>query len=271
MLPIAIEQYSPLNPLLKRLIKNYWMIRSDNVTDIQGKLIPMNNIDLIINLSSPVNYISKEKNETIRKSHFTGIQSSYRTVQQKGVLDIIGISFYPTGFYPLIKVPLSEFANEIVTIDSFLKGFEKEIERIAEIKSVAGRLAIIEETLLGFIDLEFMPEMRCESIAKDLLLCGDSVNLKNYSEKQGINQKTLERFFCKYVGTTPKAFLMTNRFQKSIKSLVMGDFDTMTQIGYEFNYYDQTHFINSFKSFMGTTPSKLLKENDLIIDILSNR
>jgi methylphosphotriester-DNA--protein-cysteine methyltransferase len=81
----------------------------------------------------------------------------------------------------------------------------------------------------------------------------------------------VERFFKKHIGITPKAFLMNTKFQKSIKRLRTNNFDSLAQIGYEFNYCDQTHFTKSFKSFMGNTPAKQLKENDLILDILPKR
>ena len=268
---IELKKYSPINPVLKKLIKYYWIIKSINEVDIHGKLVPMNNIDLIINLSSPIKYRNETIEVTITKSHFNGIQNKYRIIHQKGILDIVGVSFYPTGFYPVVKVPLSEFKNNIVLIDDVLHGFEKNVEVIAGIESDHKRISKIEEILMKIVDPELLPERNYDIILNDFLLNEHFININSYCKINGINQKTLERFFNKRIGTTPKAFLMTNKFQKTIKSLKTGNFDSMTQIGYEFDYYDQTHFINSFKSFMGTTPSKQLKENDLIIDMLSGR
>lgn len=268
---IELFKFSPINSDLKKLIKFFWIFRSCDEADIQGKLIPMNNIDLIINLASPIKYISSSLEETFEKSHFCGIQNNYRIVKQKGNVDIIGVSFFSTGFYPFIKIPVSEFANKIVIIDDLIQGFDKQVERIVEIDSNQQRINAIEEILAGFIDLSLLPEKNYDSVINDFLLQGDSINIENYCKKHSINQKTLERFFNKYVGTTPKAFLNTTKFQKTIKRLRIGEFDSMSDVGYEFNYYDQTHFINSFKSFVGKTPLKHLKQNDLIIDFLAKK
>jgi AraC-like DNA-binding protein len=265
---LELYKHSPINPVLKKLIKYYWIIKSSNEIDIQGKLIPMNNIDLIINLSTPIKYTNGANEKVYLKSHFNGIQSNYRTVQQKGILDIVGISFYPTGFYPLVKVPLSEFQNKIIQIDNVLHGFEREIERIAGIESDHKRISIIEEILMKIIDFKLIPDKMLDLLTNDFTKYGDSINIKKYCKSHGINQKTLERNFYKYIGTTPKSFLQVTKFQNTMKRLRKGNFSSMTQIGYEYNYYDQTHFINSFKTFMGNTPSKQRKENDLIIDIL---
>lgn len=271
MFDIELHRYTPVHPVLKKLIKYYWLIKSNNEIEIHGKLIPMNNIDLIINLSAPIKYTSKTSEESFHGSHFAGIQNSSRVVQQKGIVDIVGISFFPTGFYPVIKIPLSEFANSIVVMDSVIQGFESKMERIAEKESNEQRITAIEETLMNLIDLKLMPEKNYDLLINDFLMHGDSINIKNYCEQHCINHRTLERFFNKYVGTTPKNFLKTTKFQKTMNRLRNRDFDSMTQIGYDFNYYDQTHFINSFKSFMGKTPLKQLKQNDLIIDNLSKR
>jgi AraC-like DNA-binding protein len=183
----------------------------------------------------------------------------------------LGISFSPIGFYPLIKEPLCKFANNIVIIDQIIPAFKNIAEKLAEIESSQQRIAIIEEVLLSNIDFNLLPNRNYDTLIKDFLTHGDALNIKDYCKNHFYNQRTVQRFFKKYIGITPKAFLMNTKFQKSIKSLRMNNVDSMAQIGYEFHYYDQTHFINSFKSFMGKTPAKQLKENDLILDIIPKR
>ncbi len=268
MKDIELKKFSPINPVLKKLIKYYWMIKSNKEVFIHGKLIPVNNIDLLINLSTSIQYTNRSIKESFENSHFNGIYNNYRHIEQTGVLDVVGISFFPTGFYPLIKVPLSEFANNTVLIDDIIHGFERKVERIAAIESGHQRISLIEDTLLDIIDFKLLPDRYYDSLINEFLLHGGSVNVADFCKAHTVNQRTLERFFNKYVGTTPKGFLKTTKFQKTMNRLIMGDFDSMTQVGYEYDYYDQTHFINSFKSFMGRTPVKQLKENDLIIDSL---
>jgi AraC-like DNA-binding protein len=265
---IELKKYAPINPVLKKLIKYYWIMKSNKEIDIHGKLMPMNNIDLIINLSTPIKYNCGTKKETFTKSHFNGIQNKFRIVHQKGILDIIGISFHPSGFYPIVKVPLSEFKNNIILVDDVIHGFEKKIGIIAGIESDYKRISIIEEVLMKIIDTDLLPEKDYDILTNEFLIYGDNINIKKYCKKHNVSQKSLERYFLKHIGTTPKAFINTTKFQKTIKKLLMGNYDSMTQLGYEFNYYDQTHFINSFKSFIGNTPTRQLKDNDLIIDIL---
>jgi len=271
MIEVDLKKITPINPVLKKLIKFYWILKSKRETAIQGTLIPMNNVDLIINISAPIKYTSETEEQTFKNSHFIGIQDNYMIVEQKGILDIFGISFSPTGFYPIIKEPLDKFANNIVLIDQIIPAFKNITDKMAEIESSEQRIFILEEFLMSIIDLKLLPDKNYDSLLNDFLTHGDAMIIKTYCKNHCYNQRTVERFFKKYIGLTPKAFLMNTKFQKSIKSLRMGNVDSIAQIGYEFNYYDQTHFINSFKSFMGRTPAKQLKENDLILDILPKR
>lgn len=268
---IELYRIIPNNPILKKMINFYWVLKSKKDIVIHGKLIPMNNVDLIINLSTPIKYKCKAKERTFKNSHFIGIHDNHIVVEQNGILDVLGISFYPLGFYPLIKEPLSKFANNIVTIDQIIPAFKNIAEHMAEIESSQQRIAIIEELLLNNIDFDLLPDRSYDTLIKDFLSHGDTLNIKDYCKNHFHNQRTVERFFKKHIGITPKAFLMNTKFQKSIKRLRANKLDSLAQIGYEFNYYDQTHFIKSFKSFMGNTPAKQLKENDLILDILPKR
>jgi AraC-like DNA-binding protein len=266
-----LKKYPPIHPVLKKLVKFYWILKSDKETTVHGKLIPTNNIDLIINHSGPIQYKDRKKENSFPKAHFNGIQNKHRMITQRGPLDIAGISFYPAGFYPFIKVPLAEFANNAISIEYIIPDFERKVECMAEIETISEKISFVEKMLMSMIDLERLPPEKFVLMTNDFLQYAGSINIQNYCKSHGMNQKTTERFFHKYIGTTPKAFLMTTRFQQVLKKLTTGNFDSLTQLGYEFNYYDQTHFINSFKSFTGKTPSRQLKQKDLIIDILKNK
>lgn len=80
--------------------------------EIHHKLLPVNSIDFIFNLSTPIHYIKKGKPESVYKDfHFNGIMDKYSFIKQNGSLKVLGISFLPTGPYPFLNIPLSEFKN----------------------------------------------------------------------------------------------------------------------------------------------------------------
>jgi AraC-like DNA-binding protein len=42
--------------------------------------------------------------------------------------------------------------------------------------------------------------------------------------------------------------------------------NSMADLAYEFNYYDQSHFINDFKRFIGLTPMLYIKDREGVQD-----
>jgi len=58
-------KFSVKHPLLIGLIKYFWVIDSKSLIEVNHKLLPMSNIDLILNVSSPIKYIKDEKIEIV--------------------------------------------------------------------------------------------------------------------------------------------------------------------------------------------------------------
>ena len=71
-----------------------------------------------------------------------------------------------------------------------------------------------------------------------------------------------------HIGISPKAFQQIHRFQKLSNFLLYNKINlNLTELSYDYHYYDQTHFIKDFKHFSGTTPSQFLKDSRTIKEV----
>ena len=70
-----------------------------------------------------------------------------------------------------------------------------------------------------------------------------------------VTERTFERNFKSYVGLSPKQFAKIIQFQSSLNRLTKAKFQKLTDIGLESGFTDQSHFIRTFKSYTGQTPS----------------
>jgi len=77
--------------------------------------------------------------------------------------------------------------------------------------------------------------------------------------KLGLNERTFQRIFKKYVGVTPNQYRRICQFQLSFTQLRSKDFNKLTDIAYDNGFADQSHFIRSFKEFTQITPNDYLK------------
>ncbi|MEM9361712.1 MAG: helix-turn-helix domain-containing protein [Bacteroidota bacterium] len=99
-------------------------------------------------------------------------------------------------------------------------------------------------------DEGFVVEMSQE-VSKDC-------NLGAIMEATGYSYSTLERYFKKETGLTPKSFQTLQRFKKVLRELY-----TSTNLDWQYyvlehGYYDQSHFIKEMKRFTGYSPSELV-------------
>ncbi len=83
-------------------------------------------------------------------------------------------------------------------------------------------------------------------------------SLKNLSSKIGIHPVHLSREFQRYFGTSLGHYIRLIKLNKAFYLLLSKKF-TMTEVCYQCDFYDQSHFISNFKRIYCTTPTKFLK------------
>lgn len=102
----------------------------------------------------------------------------------------------------------------------------------------------------------------CEIIryATDQMMIDNSKDvLPNIQDKLGLNERTFQRIFKKFVGITPVQYRRICQFDTSFTQLRTNEFGTLTDIAYDNGFADQSHFIKTFKEFAKTTPKRYLK------------
>lgn len=262
-------KYQAKNPILKHLIKYFWVIQSNHPVIINHKLLPVGNIDIIMNFSPTIKYISDSKTEIVPKCfHFNGIRDRYYYINQTGKLNVFGISFFPTGLYPLLKIPLSEFTNQTIELDLLLNKFTSQIEeKLSITDSISEKFDLIEKELAGLIDIELIPK-EITQIFNVFSSNTNHLDIHHFCDHYGINQRKLERIFNKYIGISPKKYLRLNRFQGVLNEIIKQKNKNLISLAYENDYYDQTHFIKDFKSLTGSSPSQFSNERKSVKEII---
>ncbi len=86
-----------------------------------------------------------------------------------------------------------------------------------------------------------------------------AIRSEDLANQTGLSLRALERSFRRLLGTTPHQYLMQIRLERATRLLAEGE-ATVTAVAMECGFYDHAHFIKSFQSAFGCTPSRYREE-----------
>ncbi|CAM3703302.1 helix-turn-helix domain-containing protein [Erysipelothrix urinaevulpis] len=84
------------------------------------------------------------------------------------------------------------------------------------------------------------------------------LELKQFQEQKELKNKTFYREVIKHYGLSPKELVNTIRLQKTLQSLLSGDFESITELSHRLNYFDSSHLNKEIKKYCGTNPTELI-------------
>lgn len=263
-----IRKYRVQHPLLKNYIKFFWEIHTEFM-QLNHKLIPQRNINLRFNLSETPQYaFLDEKEDLLEEVFFSGLQDRFMNTQLRltGRVHIFGVCFLPNGFYPFLKIPISEFKNQLLGATEIgFKAANIISERLKEAPDISTRLIIAENELIKLLD-NYNPNS-FHLIFDTLRQDDNTFQITEFCQRNNISIRQLERMYNKYIGVSAITYSTLNRFHTSINQLLYNDYTKLSDIAYENGYFDQMHFIKDFKRFAGNTPKRFVYQNDSMLQV----
>ncbi|MEJ0056024.1 MAG: helix-turn-helix transcriptional regulator [Bacteroidota bacterium] len=202
--------------------------------------------------------LSRLQNETetsLSISGISGLADHSRTFKNSADIGTVLVFFKEAGATPFFRQPLHELFRESVSLDNFMLHSELLCleEQLAEAKTDAKRIAVVERFLIGRMTHTQPDKLVMEALALIHKSKGN-IRIKDLMDQLHISQSPLEKRFRQAVGTSPKKFASIVRLKNVIRHY--GSAGSLTTLGYQTGFYDQSHFIKEFKAFTGDTPEK---------------
>ena len=242
---------------LAGIVKCYWTLEKDAGQHIE-RLYPCGETQIIFHYGNPFKEIDCEKMSNQPQSIVCGQMTTFRDIISEQSAGLIGIIFQPYSISAILHIASYELTQESFDLIDINKIFLPIENQIRDAANTTARIKIIEDFLLKRIsipnDVHF--GIIKESV-KNLSIPNHGITVKGIAEKFSLSERQLERIFNDYVGLPPKSYAEIMRFKQSFY-LLQSETD-LTQISYLSGYYDQPHFIRTFKKFSGYTPGEYLK------------
>lgn len=249
---------------LAPFISHYVFLTSDE-SDYKGVLVkdfPRTAMDILLVFNGSLQII-RDQDQPLQLSNYDFIgmfDKAYKVQIPKNFFGL-HIRFKANGIYPLTKLPLSLAFNKHISLLDFIGTSIKDLyDELGHVNNYPEIIKKLESWLLPF----YQPEQLHYRLNHGLELVENSkglIKVKALSEALNTNYKTIDRWFQKKIGVTPKTYLQITRFKNVIASIENSESTDWLQITHDYEFHDQAHFIKSFKQFAGITPASYLKEN----------
>lgn len=180
----------------------------------------------------------------------------------KGPHNYIVIQLYPFVSKYLLNIDpkkLNDDCYDLLQIKSVaIEAYQQKLVKATHFNE---QVKIILSLILALITAHQVSENGKIQQAISLILQENGqITIKSILEKLYMNERTLERNFMANIGLSPKQFCKIIQFQTAINKLTQSRYNSLLDVGLESGFSDQSHFIRTFKTYTGQTPSFYLNQ-----------
>lgn len=257
-----LESY-PSKPL-DLYVKSFWSISGKLKPDqsLISRDLPNGDIYVVFNLGDQILHCNgKSVTNSYSNSIIRGQQKQAIIFEQQGNLDLFGISFYPWGLSPFLKIPMDEFTDKIIPINGL---FDSHLEEKFVHKNFRDRIAILEQILLKKLsDVPFSLPFVKHS-ASEIINRHGVVSIREMANNLNISIRHFERCFMDITGLGPKQFARLVKINSVINKLKTTDNANWMDFVHDYRFHDQAHFSREFKLVTGLPPTHFVQTKDSI-------
>ncbi len=253
----TIKKHKPLHPLLIEKIEAIVFWRRPRTLTTTELFLPNNVCGLGFVLSGELQV--KYNDNFVLMPNFGTRNTLEKPSEIKTIGDFFNISIrlnIPNTISIFTNIPINEvYQNNYFSLSEiFGNAATKQImEQLIEQENDEKRQLILEEFLVQKIInntnvlfkeiINFIHQTKGKSTVFDL------------SKKFNISERTINRYFNRYIGINPINYINLIRF-RSIINLSNTCQSSLIENAFDVGYYDQSHFIKHFKAFSSVTPKQ---------------
>jgi AraC-like DNA-binding protein len=189
------------------------------------------------------------------RSRIYGVQLTRFVRQLVGNSRILGIKFRPGAFYPFLRRPVSSLASTFLSASELFSDAKEVEEEVLTCPHDGDMLRVATNFLLAQLPRPD-PHVGESRLAVEQIVNDRSVaRVKHLGTRCGVQERTLQRLFHRYVGASPRWVIKRYRIFEALESIAAGTQVEWAALAQNLGYFDQAHFINDFRKLVGCSPS----------------
>ena len=245
-------------PYLQDYVRYYWALESSGRPDEQVHFVTIaDGSPGIIFQQSPG--ASFQEGKQLAGIFMYGQTTAHTRIVSPATFSTIGVYFYPHALKSIFGMDSNELTDDCLDLDLFLNG-KRLMERLESTSDITEKANILSECLWEQVCRhDHSLQAATRYALQRIIRSQGSISMKDLRQELQVSERTLERRFQEGVGLSPTLFGRICRFQASLNQLRSQSYDKLSDIAFEQEYADQSHFIRNFKEFTGLTPFQFRK------------
>ncbi|MFB9752643.1 DUF6597 domain-containing transcriptional factor [Paenibacillus hodogayensis] len=247
------REYAP-SSRLEPYVACYWTVDSSAAAGPPlHRIVPDGCVDIIVDLRA---------SGSSKASFAVGLMTAFEAFRLTSDYSLFGIRFFADRARLFLNYPVSEFTGSRILLEDIwgqeAKPFIEAVQSAGEAEEATGR---VEAVLLHKLQSrQPRTEPLLQAAMGYLYASKGALSVGALAEQLSYSERTVRRVFQKELGISPKELLDIIRFQCILQEMHKGISPwRLTDIAAAYGYYDQSHWIGSFKRLYGLTPSQVLK------------
>jgi len=252
--------YHPTPPALARAVKAVWFARGTKRDfDVAEPIVPDGCVEIVFNLADPFMHVGADGSLTRQPVDLLAGQMTRPTIAlPSGDVDLLGVRFWPGRAGAVLRTPMWELQDQLVSASSALGGVDRLIAELRELdhdrriervaRALAPRCAAVDVHSLRLVECALAQIWRRRG----------QVKIEQLAKDAGVSRRHLERQFRDRVGLRAKHVARIVRIQSVLELIRLQPALTGADVAAECGYSDQAHLIHECKTLTGTTPGRLI-------------
>lgn len=248
-------QFIPCDEL-KPYVESF--VVSETAAESVYKVLPGTGLVMGFQFQGKLYQVNNGKNLELSRSGITGLNDTYKVFKNSRGIGTVLVYFKEGGASVFFREPMNELFQNSLSLDNFLLRSELLLfeEQLCEAADHLDKIKLVEEFLLTRMKA-VKPDMIVVQALDLIYRSKGNIRITDLSQQLNISQSPFEKRFRKVVGASPKKFASIVRFKNIVRN--GNSFRSLTELGYNAGFYDQSHFIKEFKRFTGDSPEEFFK------------
>ncbi|WP_418791278.1 DUF6597 domain-containing transcriptional factor [Phosphitispora sp. TUW77] len=173
---------------------------------------------------------------------------------------VFGVRFAVGALRSICHAPMKELYNQIQTLDTLISNSKEIILAMEHASDFITRVSVCEKQLITrYSKACFKSQYLVNYCVKEIVNTGGMIKVKELADKTYYSARYINTLVEDYVGHSPKQLSMIVRFQQSFYDFYQNPKQTLSNLAWNYNFYDIAHLDRTYKSLVSVSSAHLFR------------